>query len=1760
MSFNNEYYVNSENEGEENNNQSYGTKTNSEAGNSENMGSPVSAVNSEAEAENSENTGSPVSAVNSEAEPESSPLEEGTGAEVLASAPADEEAESMFFLGDFVRIETPERTIEGILYYVSEDLIRIMPTGATDRLVDIVPADLETMDITRFVLNPGPRTTFANLYSLRAGLKLLAIKGEGETLGEYKILTVNRENDSILIEDETGGTFDVQFAGRGIPLELEFDILRVVSYETDEEMTGVRVNLIAEEANSANESNTRSAEEEYEPAKKYTTMVEVTKFKGEAPPKIVKYTEIKKSEMIYPEAVQKNDFLSNLLEMFEPAQRTNPLIVRRIRALVEMASNLKKAVVEKAADGTVIGEKRVYVRTLEDLFKANSVPLSIPIVNADRQVFVDKIKLEEEQSAEDREDENATPAAPVEQINFVEGVSIHQFAEAFGQMARDMSEGAFNELAKNDNPDYPRWYEYLNRFIHNNSPGFIYNSAIEPPHEFMHDKEFFRGIPGEDLGGLRKGSAYTGKSLLTDKYITEDIKFSVGRALGPTYRVNSRGEEVKAIPGAETDVYGYVLFPPGSAAYMGARRTGKLFYDVARSRGEQMTMESIIKDMGGVMRVGEDDATTDIQKVLYFDKMTSRLGQFSFDDFLEITLKTLTPLGPGDLNAHRADYGIEEYEFTQEQMDLVDERIRAVIAAVRSRIGELRSTPASIPGTSNPLLPEAGFYGRLKEMTSAHPYLAEHITTFETIMPHYRENDIALLAYLLTVAQDYTMAVLGGVETVVEREKLRHRLVKRMKEREQVYRERALAEKRIAPPAENPCPHVKELASVRLVKDDDSRMALLVQFMNIYQGKRVDNWYSCNICDQHLLCHHEYLQMQQFLHPREKSVLEKQLRLAYTKKGAYNGAYICTNCGIPVRALEFDTHLEMDDNGNPLMGRSEIDAGLMVDEDEELKKQLGLKDEEGHKELDLKDPAKKEIYDVMRQIIGKLGIRFDSKSERNVMNRAYGLLQNQQYVKTQIKTKEQYNAELAAYKKKNPKASLLSYEGYYATKVIQYVASLVILEMQCNIPNYYPLYTEPGCTAGFDGYPLDPVEGEPTSENVGLFVHYMVCCLMSLLREHYPWNLTSWAALRKTDDKKNLLTTDVIKGLKIVLKESYASRMLEKKRAYVEKTFGRRTIGERPSESIPDHFMPVMMFSDEQKMAAAENPQQAAVVARNNANRRTYNSSAAYVQSIGWINSAHAQARATVLKDGGPRAETGSCFGTYEIPGAYIQAHAEEYPALPPRLSPSLVYKTRSIFGVPYISQPILDVDIHLDTKYSWEVYMRICYKGDRKGMPHELALHALPTDPAKPQDFAHKCDWCGMIVPTEYAYPDIDAKGAPVMTEEVVAKIKQSLVNQTIADTEENFLELIDTIHKTMIFNPYSVARVRRDVVFQQLPALAPPPFEPMVALDVEAGTSTEPVTWPGILDSVRSAVEANSAHTEFDILQQIAPFDAQAGNLRNAVFDLYAGRIYAGINRERLFQVFDTKLLVGPTTKVLERIRAYYLLPLQRIVNDDYAGVTTIMAHKKEHKSFKEVDDKLLKALEDKKAWKKFMPLEQLTDETCKPILEKYLDRVGAYIRLGLELNESRLPYRDTLAKILMKILFYGPLYEMLKAAPAKYRIPLMNLIISLSNVFTIENRDYELSEIREVKAQLKEREQQSFIDIFDRLSDEQKRLELMCKNLGIKSSISGKDWSVGGTKKVYQYDPDFWNVQQGEFGRNETDYGDAGGYDVRQYGDDD
>ena len=67
--------------------------------------------------------------------------------------------------------------------------------------------------------------------------------------------------------------------------------------------------------------------------------------------------------------------------------------------------------------------------------------------------------------------------------------------------------------------------------------------------------------------------------------------------------------------------------------------------------------------------------------------------------------------------------------------------------------------------------------------------------------------------------------------------------------------------------------------------------------------------------------------------------------------------------------------------------------------------------------------------------------------------------------------------------------------------------------------------------------------------------------------------------------------------------------------------------------------------------------------------------------------------------------------------------------------------------------------------------------------------------------------------------------------------------------------------------------------------------------------------------------------------------------------------------------------------------------------------------------------------------------------------------------------------------------------------------------------------------------------EMEHQRFIDDLDKLTPEQRKLEMTKKRLGI-----GK-WAIGGTKAVYQYDPDQWEENRNAVA---SSYAKAAAYD--------
>ena len=112
---------------------------------------------------------------------------------------------------------------------------------------------------------------------------------------------------------------------------------------------------------------------------------------------------------------------------------------------------------------------------------------------------------------------------------------------------------------------------------------------------------------------------------------------------------------------------------------------------------------------------------------------------------------------------------------------------------------------------------------------------------------------------------------------------------------------------------------------------------------------------------------HELLQIYQYLRPGDVNVLNKEIHLNFGG-GQFQGFYICRNCGQSIQELEYDNHLEFDDNGKPMMGQSEL-----VDKDkitqEQIEEVLGSIDTLGDDmSTEFDNETKKLIYKTAKEM------------------------------------------------------------------------------------------------------------------------------------------------------------------------------------------------------------------------------------------------------------------------------------------------------------------------------------------------------------------------------------------------------------------------------------------------------------------------------------------------------------------------------------------------------------------------------------------------------------------------------------------------------------------------------------------------------------------------------------------------------------------------------------------------------------------------
>jgi hypothetical protein len=1640
----------------------------------------------------------------------------GASAEALVEDELDQQ--DGLSLGDHVMIRSvPYDVVKGIVWYFDTTKLRVKSDGSNkvfdfgieedgswDPELDMLEDPQTKDDYGLFLLEEGPRpavSSILELLHLRVEQTLDIFTEEGVLEGTYTIINVNAEQNRIRIKDSTGGEkeFDLTqpypaMRVRERPAEAEKPVSAEEAAQEEDELALHQ----AEGGPSALALSPNSDEG--------LSVVSIAEIELD---EIQIAREISESEKIIDELTQKSDFLRDLLSMYDETQQKNPVTLRRIRDLVEMTSALKNSIIRRNQAGVPIGEEEISVRTLDDLFNLRTSPLVRPILNTVRLLLNDM-----------KEQETKT-------LN-EEGIVIqpqYGFQEESTKVIETLA-GLPAEIS-----GFPRWFQVLNQYFQEYPTGDIYPGGS---YQLNEDSEFFRMKPPVQGGGGGDGGVFGLPPLLASMKVSpskfeatkvdlepliRQIPMSLRRGIGPTYGLGEKTAQLISA-GVRANALGYVLFPYTSVrdGLFGSTRPGSIFDSILRSLPPQTTLADLLAKVGERATTASTE-TLDAQKMLIFSTEDSTAVRISMTDYLTQLLQGLNPRGPGDLHILQANLGIQDQEFTLEQQTAITKRVDQIRQALRMYITGLRTKlekGREATKQENLLGPTvtASMNAAVKGLSELETLVKE----FELATPSYVRIDLAFFSYLFKYAQEYFLAALGGDARRITRERIRYVrdvLVKQYaNEREYQH----LLASAGHPPEENKCPHVKELEAIRAIEDTTDRMKMFLLFTKQFKGDVDGNWYNCLLCSKHLICRHEFLQLQQFLHPRERDTLQKEIVIAYSG-GLVGEHYSCKNCGRPIADLEFDTNLEYDDEGRPLAGRS-----VIVDKDavqsEALEAFFEVPVEEESEDVVYENDDLVRMYKIVKTICDKFYIRLSEEQMRKTVERGVFAAKQENMEFTEAKYK--------LYATKN-KLDILFAE-YKALNSVAIASASVLLTIQSAIPDIAPFRWLSQCSVrSFGGFPLK-ADAKPELDEESPGLAYMLCGTKEIVKRLQPWILFSQTIHKREKGVKvyKILLTEITRRL---AQNSDVQNGLDEKRAFLEIAYGSTALEKDSDERLPPNFLPRMKSTREMIQDSATQPVIPEGV-------RGYVAEGLVADA--WIRGANKRAEPTALIiRGSPFAETTCCFNSVSTPGHFFKDG--DLPPQPKHRRQEMPHRTQSLLYTPIVPRPLEGFNATPSLDVAFRVFLKLCYKGPRKGLPHELGPDNI-------------CDWCEIRIPTKFLYPDVDKEGTLIIPEQ---EIFVELEAQGIPINPESFQSLLDVANQKSSFTPYVAPKPKTaGQLWTSLANMSYPPFEPSI-LDVEDnGTVVQSETFGQIIQDIFIKMK-DLAPTASDVERA-----TKLSSLSSAIEplqDTLVTTLDMGVSPLGPTDTFVKTLLLfirqGPIL-VFQGLRTYFLLGAQSLLTGTGSTITSL--HGPDHtlkedqyivpkrfKLGKDVRDRLESAMVNHLV---ILPvsLENVSSESpyqkAKMKLEYFSSQLSELNQIATEFTVARLRYGKVpqgaiydAMQILLKAFVLGPLAQLVDSSfmpPTDDGIEFTedqglsdSLLIEFAQTVLRRLRtefiSYSPMEVRKFIERKKEIELQRFIERFDRLSLEERKVEQEKKTLKI------GEWGVG--MKLKKYDPE-------------------------------
>lgn len=1221
----------------------------------------------------------------------------------------------------------------GRIYYLDETLIRILPDGVSDRLIDLEIDEgylREEYEIENLYIISKRRThVFVVQQDYRVGQLAEAFKGvQGLPIGKFVIVDVNEKNDTLVIKDSANVESTLEFNFKGIPLDSGIDVLRSreIPVMPDENM--------AEEETA--ERNALDEEEEIDFGEEETVEV---KMMGEI-------KEIESSNRIYPDNVQRSDMLQDFISKLDLKSQKNPAKIKEIRRLIELCILLRNELIYYEKNGMPSKKKDTSFDTLLDLVVSPNNMLSRAAIDVKKTLYLD---------VDDH-------------VEFNGNVDVRSFKK---QIQSEL-EYAKTEFVGNQQViagDFlPNWYigwekynkEYFRTYI---------NKTKNNITQINMDKDMIRiNYPDDNEtknvdGLIHVPYPIEGKSKvnITEEFVGS-VYLSALRILRSRIGRLKEREDSRIIESADDiSIDSYLLFPKVYERELGTIRSGKLAYDINNSIHTRRLIESIFKTHNGVSMVPNAGS------IVAIGNRDSETGNISIEDWIKNLPIVL--YGLGDALVELKSYGFGQKEFSFQQQKALIYKIEENIAHVISHIQYIKKKATeeieSITFENKNILTQES-YEVFIDLLNSEPIMKQFLILIQRRIPFYKNNDIALFAGLHSYAQDLLLATLASYpqNIAIYRNKfinkqfvegLRESLLIKIKTQEKQFE-----------PEENTCVHVRSLNGIKKIKDNEQRMQLIAKFINQYQSYKKDNFIYCIVCDQHCLCEHEYLILQEYLHPREKDTIHKELLLKFSG-GVFQGKFICENCGQPIADLDFDNSLEYDDDGKPMVGRSEL-VDTVAEEQEELDLLLGGASGPSS-EIKFDTPAKTLYYQKARELFDSIGIFPKPDSYMRIVNGVDNSILRRPNLKQYLDIEKRKVKE-------DKKIKVLDYETYINRVVVSSLLAFSIIETQTYIPSYIPRFSSQGCVADFRGYPL----GKETDKRI---IEYFACTSSAIIVRYMsrtddkvindPWRLCGFGIENNEKKRQDTIIRYIDSLLKEILVLADVQNLISNKKEYLIEAYGKSEQSEGLQELIPHGFTPSMDNNTDD------------VIVSEAANK--------YEKVRGYILSTHKEARDSTIKDISSLVERTCCVHTLQNPNGFWMN--KSLPTLPNKEVPQGPINSHSKFLFNLRREQKLELNV-AESEY-YKIFLKVCYEGSRMGLVHEFGYNKI-------------CPYCNFKAPE-----NLELQGEAYLKE------------QQIEINSMTFNKLLDAIHlrNSVSKDPKINIEVGNEIL-QTLYNITPAPF----------------------------------------------------------------------------------------------------------------------------------------------------------------------------------------------------------------------------------------------------------------------------------------------------------------------------------------------